>query len=190
MALAGACEGGLPPVVVDQRREAVGQGAAGELHTPHCGGEVVVDRAPGHAAEVRESPHVAVQEGELVLALVEPDEVSPRVHQPHQEEPGPAPLATEFHRHLEEIHLRALARAVDQRHVDLGALAPPLAQVLKHQRQPDLVALLPQCSLQPPSRHALLRRGPLRPLLDQLLKPRSHPLQHRPRRAPGTGVAR
>ena len=93
MPLAGAREGGLDAVVAGERREALAQGAARELHPPHRGGEIVVDRAPRHPAEVGEGAHVAVEEGELVLALVEPHEVAPRVHQPHQEEPGLAPLA-------------------------------------------------------------------------------------------------
>ena len=91
--LAGAREAGLDAVVAGERREALAQGAARELHPPHRRCEVVVDRAPGHPAEVGEGPHVTVEEGELVLALIEPDEVPPRVHQPHQEEPGLAPLA-------------------------------------------------------------------------------------------------
>ena len=42
--LAGTREAGLDAVVADERREAVGQDAARELHPPHRGGEVVVDR--------------------------------------------------------------------------------------------------------------------------------------------------
>ena len=68
-----------------------------------------------HSAKVGERPHVAVEEGDLVLAVVEPDEVVARVHQPHQEVPGPTPLTPDLGG-------------------DLGALAPPTAQVAPHQR--------------------------------------------------------
>ena len=68
-----------------------------------------------------------------------------------------------------------------QRHVDLGALPAPLAEAGEHERQPDVVALFPQRPVEPPPRDSLLRRGPLRPLLKQLRKPRPHLLQHRAR---------
>ena len=184
MPLAGAREAGLDAVVADERLEAVGQGAARELHPPNRGGEVVVDRALGHPADVGEGSDVSVEEGELVLALVEPDEVPPRVHQPHQEEPGLASHAGELDHDLEEVDLGLVARAVDQRHVDLGALPAPLAEVLEHEAHPDVVALLTQRPVEPPARDALLRRGALGPLLGQLLKPRPHLLQHRPRPLP------
>ena len=107
MPLAGAREAGLDAVVAGERREALGQGAARELHPPHRRCEVVVDRAPGHPAEVGEGPHVTVEEGELVLALVEPDEVPPRVHQPHQE------LTTKWLRRGTHHGVADLIRAVE-----------------------------------------------------------------------------
>ena len=55
------------------------------------------------------------RKADLVLAVVEPDEVAARVHQPHQELPGPTPLTPDLDG-------------------DLGALAPPTAQVAPHQR--------------------------------------------------------
>ena len=85
MSLAGTGEAGLEGVVTGQRGEALGQPAARELHPSDRRREVVVDHPPGHAAEVGEGAHVPVQEGELVLALIEPDVVAARVHQPEQE---------------------------------------------------------------------------------------------------------
>ena len=83
-----------------------------------------------------------------------------------------------------KFHLRALARAVHQRHVDLGALPAPLAQALEHEAQADLVAFLTKLAVQPPPRDALLRRGPLRPLLKQFVEARLHPFEDRPRPRP------
>ena len=80
---------------------------------------------------------------------------------------------------LEEVDLRLLARAVHQRHVDLGALAPPLAQVVADQGLPDPVALLAQLAVQPRRRHPLLRRRAARPLLQQLIEARLHLIKHR-----------
>ena len=57
---------------------------------------------------------------------------------------------------LEEVGLRLVARAVHQRHVDLGAPAPPLAQVVPYQRLADLVALFAQLAVQPRRRQPLL----------------------------------
>ena len=131
-----------------------------------------------------EGANVPIEEGELILALVEPGEVPSGVHQPHQEEPGPAPLACEVDRDLAEVDLRPIAGAMDQRHVDPGAPPSPLAQIRQHGRQPDLVALVPQRPEQPPAGDALLRRGAPRPLLEQLLKPRPHLLQQRTRPLP------
>ncbi|MCY4639266.1 MAG: hypothetical protein OXC94_02870 [Chloroflexi bacterium] len=177
MALAGPGEAGLVQVVADQRLKTLGEPAPGELHPLHRRREVVVDDAPGHPAEVGEGPHVAVEEGDLVLAVVEPDEVAARVHQPHQELPGLAALTVHLDGDLEEVDLGLVARAVHQRHVDLGALPPPLAQVAAHQRHPDLVALLAQLAVQPRRRHTLLRRRAPRPLLEQRVEARLHPFE-------------
>ncbi|MDE2933087.1 MAG: hypothetical protein OXS47_04355 [Chloroflexota bacterium] len=72
-----------------------------------------------------------------------------------------------------------VARAVHQRHEDLGPLPTPLAQVAPHQRHPDLVALLTELAVQPRRRQPLLRRRPLGPLGQQLVKARPHPLERR-----------
>ena len=179
VALAGPREAGLVQVVTHQRLKPLGELAPGELHAPHRRCEVVVDDARGHPAEVGERPHVAVEEGDLVLAVVEPDEVAARVHQPHQELPGLAALASQLDGDLEEVDLRLVARAVHQRHVDLGAPAPPLAQVAPHQRHADLVALFAQLAVQPRRRQPLLRRRPPRPLLQQCVEARLHPFEDR-----------
>ena len=61
--------------------------------------------------------------------------------------PDPGPARCERHpdgateQHLEQqvsSALRLVARPVHQPHVDLGLLAPPFAQVVPHQRLPDL----------------------------------------------------
>jgi len=50
-----------------------------------------------------EGAHVAVEEGELVLALVEPDEVAARVHQADCELLEPSALPIWFDRGREEV---------------------------------------------------------------------------------------
>ena len=180
VALARPGEAGLEQVMAGQRLKALGELAVREQHPPHRRLEVVVDTARRHPAEVLEGAHVAVEEGQLVLTLVEPDEVAPRVHQPHQELPRLAALARYLDGDLEEVDLRLVARAVHQRHVDLGTLAAPLAQVVAHERHPDRVALLAQLPMQPRRRQPLLRRRALPPLLDQFLEARLHRLEDRP----------
>jgi divalent metal cation (Fe/Co/Zn/Cd) transporter len=73
---------------------------------------------------------VAIQEGELVAALVEPGELAPRVHQAQQKLPRLDPLAVHLRHHLEEIDLRLLARPVNQRNVNFLTLAPPFTWLL------------------------------------------------------------
>ena len=74
-----------------------------------------------------ERPHVepSRKATSVSAAVVEPDEVAARVDQPHQELPGLAALASHLDRDLEEVDLRLVARAVHQRHVDLGAPSRP-----------------------------------------------------------------
>jgi hypothetical protein len=123
---------------------------------------------------------MAVEEGQLIAAVIQPHEVATRVHQPQQELPDLAPLAADVDRHLEEVHLR-LAGTVHQRHEHLGGPPPQLAHVGSDRRHSYLEAFLDQLPVQPRSRDPLLGRRPRPPLLEQRCDPRPHPLEHRPR---------
>ena len=172
--LAGPGEARFEGVVTGQRGEALAQPETGELHPPHrrTAAQSCRRQFAGHAAEVGEGAHVPVEEGELVLALIELDIVAARVHQPEQQQPDRTPLAGQVDPDLEDVDLRALGRAVDQRHVDLGPPSAPLAQLEQDQGQADLVAPLALLPVQAAAGDPLLGRGPLRPLLQQLLQPR------------------
>ena len=113
--------------------------------------EIIVHAAPRDSAQIGESAHVAVEKGQLIAALIEPGELAPRVHQPQQELPRFAPFAADFHHHLEEIDLR-FARAMNQWHVYLGPLPPPLAPVVAYQRPPDLIAFRLELTMKRASR--------------------------------------
>jgi hypothetical protein len=92
----------------------------------HRSAQIVVRQPAGHRAEVREGPDVAIEEADLVLALVDPSEVAAGVHQPHQEEPRLAPRPTDIDEHLEEIDFGEVTGPIRERHEDLTALALPL----------------------------------------------------------------
>ncbi len=181
VALAPAGEAGLEEVVAHQGPEAVGQLAVNAHPALHRGGEIVVDDPRRHAAEVGEGPHVAVEEGQLIAPVVDPHEVAARERQPHQELPCRAPEAALLDRDLEEVHLGLLARPVDERDVDLGALPAPLPQPAPDRRHADLEALLAQLPVESRAGDALLAGRPRQPLRHQLLEPRDHALEHRPR---------
>jgi hypothetical protein len=117
-----AREVGLEQIVTHQREEPAREFAPCADDLAHRRREIIVHAALCAAAEVGKRPHVAVEKSELIAALVEPGELTPRVHQPQQELPGFAPLAADFHHYLEEVDLR-LARAINQWHVYLGAVA-------------------------------------------------------------------
>jgi hypothetical protein len=132
----------LEQIVADQRLEAAREFAPRADDLAHRRREIIVHAAPRDSAQVGKCPHVAVEKGQLIAALVEPGELAPRVHQPQQELPGFAPLAADLHHHLEEIDLR-FARAINQRYVNLGPLPPPLAPVVTHQGPADPIAFRP-----------------------------------------------
>ena len=69
---------------------------------------------------------MAVEKADLILPLVDPREVTARIHQPHQEEPRLAADAVDVDQHLEEVDLGEIARPIRQRHEDLAALPLPL----------------------------------------------------------------
>ena len=50
------------------------------------------------------------------------------------EQPRPLPLASDLHRHLEEVHLRSVAGTPHQRQAHLPARAPLLGQIGAHRR--------------------------------------------------------
>ncbi len=66
-----------------------------------------------------EGAHVTVEEGELVLALLEPAEVAARVHQPNEELPDSAGLSVQSDNDRELVDPRIFARPVDQGDVAL-----------------------------------------------------------------------
>jgi hypothetical protein len=89
------------------------------------------------------------------------------------------PFAADFHHHLEEIDLR-FARAINQWHVYLGSLPPPLAPIVTHQCPADLIAFRLELTIKPHRGNPLLAGGPRLPLRHQLLQPRLHRLPYRP----------
>ena len=148
VSFADAREVGLEQIVTHQRQEPAREFAPCADDLAHRRREIIVHAAPCDAAQVGKRPHVAVEKGQLIAALVEPGELASRVHQPQQELPGFAPLAADLHHHLEEVDLR-FARAINQRHINLGALPPPLAPVVAHQCPADLIAFRPELPMQP-----------------------------------------
>ena len=143
-----------------QRLGTRGQLPTGELQPPHGRNEVVVDTALQRPAEVGGGAHVSIEEGQLVAALVEPDEVAARVHQTQQELPDLAPLARHLDRGREEVDLRFITRTVDQRNVGLRSPPTSLATVVAQRLHADRVTLLTQLPAQPRRRQPLLRRRP------------------------------
>jgi hypothetical protein len=69
---------------------------------------------------------------------------------------------------------------MNQRHVDLGALPPPLAPIVAHQRPADAIAFGYELPMKPHRRDALLGGGAEFPLRHQLLEPRLYRFPHRP----------
>ena len=72
--LAGAGEARLEQVVAHQRLESSRQLTLAAHPPTHRRTQIVVDQTQRHAAEVRERPHVAVEERHLVAAVVQPHE--------------------------------------------------------------------------------------------------------------------
>ena len=91
--LARAREAGLEPVVVGERREALGELPAREQHAPHGRRQVVVHPARRHPAAVREGAHVAGEEVPERLVEEELQRHSARVGQGHDEAGEPAARA-------------------------------------------------------------------------------------------------
>ena len=72
----------------------------------HRCGEIVVNDARRHCAELLERPHVAVEKRNLVAPLVDPHEVPAPVRQVHQKQPHAVPLPAEVNDEFEEVDLR------------------------------------------------------------------------------------
>src|SRR5581483_5716637 len=86
VARAGAGEARLEGIVRGQSLHAHGELALRADQDAHDGcPQIVVEQAVRHTGEVRERPHVAVEEADLVLARVEPGEVPPGAHQAYDE---------------------------------------------------------------------------------------------------------
>jgi len=79
-----------------ERLEALAELALWELDLLDGGLEVVVDDPPRDEAEERGGADVAVQKGDLVLAVVDTGEVAARVHEAHDELPGLPPHSPLF----------------------------------------------------------------------------------------------
>ena len=124
---------------------------------------------------------MAVQKCNLVAALVQPREVPPRVHQVQHEQPNLLPLPRDLDGHLEEIHLRRVARTPDQRHEHFLPLPALLGQVGAHRRAAYLIPLLAELAMHQRPGDALLVGGAGTPLLQEFVDPPSYVLQHRPR---------
>ena len=113
VAFADPGEVGLEQVVADQRQKALRQNPLHTNDPAHGRLEIIVDASPNHSLQIGEGSHVAIQKRELVAAFIQPGELTSRVHQPQQKLPGLNPLPAYLNHHLEEIHLRFLARTVN-----------------------------------------------------------------------------
>ena len=168
----GAAEARLEQIVRRQRLEARSEHSLRADQRPGHGRlEVVVRDALRDAPEVREGPHVRVQEAGLVLTRVQPGEVAARMHQAHHEHPDLDHRARELDEHLEEVDFRQIAGRIDERHEHLAAPALPLGDGLLDHRDADREPLLEQHPVQPSRRQPLLAAGPLRRLGQQRLQP-------------------
>jgi hypothetical protein len=99
----------------------------------------------------------------------------------HHEQPRLATLAGDLHSHVEEIHLRRLARAPHQRQVDFLTLAPLLGQVGADRRAAHPVALPQKLRMHQRPGDALLAGRARTPFLQDLVDPLPHAVQYRPR---------
>jgi hypothetical protein len=104
-------------------------------------GHVIVGQPVGHGSEVLERSHVSVEKADLVLPIVDAGVVAPGMHQAHDQHPGFPSGAGHVDEHLEEIHLRQIARVVHEWHEHFPSLALPLGDHLSHQGHADGVPL-------------------------------------------------
>jgi len=161
VAFAGPTEAGLEEIVRGEGGEPRRQRARPADQDPHDGGpQIVVRDARRHRLEVRERPDVAVEKADLILALVDPGEISAGVHQPHEEEPRLAAGAIHVDQHLEEVNLGEIAGPIRQRHEDLATRPLPLRDRVFDDRHPDAVALGDQQLVQSRRRQPLFAARP------------------------------
>ncbi len=192
MAFARPTEARLDQIMRRERRKPRRQRALAAHEDPDDGRAQIVVRDPaGHAREMREGPHVAIEKTDLILALVDPREVAARVHQPHQKQPRLAARAVDIDEHLEEVDLGEIAGPIRQRHEDLATLALPLGDRLFDERDADPMALRHQQLVQARRRQLLFAARPLRRLGQQRLAPawRPHPTPAAPAARPPTAPA-
>ena len=124
---------------------------------------------------------MGIEERELVAPLVEPYEVPSRVHKAHHELPHLLNLPILFDSHLEEVHLRFVAWAVDERDEHLGLLTPFLPKIVPDGGAADLIAFFDELPMDPGAGDTLLGGGAPCPLREDLLDPRSDHLVPRNR---------
>src|ERR1700746_3460310 len=80
--LADASEAWLEQVVADQRLETLGQFALHANDLAHRSRQIIVDAPARNPTQVSKGTHVTIEKGNGVAALIKPDELAPRVHQP------------------------------------------------------------------------------------------------------------
>ena len=111
-----------------------------------------------------------IQKANLILTLIDPGEVPPGVHQPHQKEPRFPPGALDVDEHLEEVDFGEVTGAIRQRHEHLTSLALPFRDRLFDQRDAHVVALGHEELVQARRGELLFSAGPLRGVRQERLK--------------------
>jgi hypothetical protein len=106
--LTNAGEAWLEQAVADQRLETLGEFALHANDLTYRRRQIIVDAAAWNSPQVSKGAHVTVEKGDGVAALVQPDELAPRVHQPQQERL--VPLAVQFHGDFKEVDLDFVAK--------------------------------------------------------------------------------
>jgi len=171
----------LEGVVRDQRLHPRRQHAGRpDQHPRDRRPQIIVEEPVRHAAHMSERADVPVEETHLVLPRVEPAEVSPARHQPHDEQPRLLSHGGDVDPDLEEVDLPQVPRLVHERNEDLLPPALPLGHVRFHQRGADRMPLLDEEPVQPRGRQPLLALRPARRLRQQRIEPRLHATEHRP----------
>ena len=151
----------------------------GEAQPPHRRLEIVVDDAPGRPAEVGEGPHVAVEESKLYPGGRRAGRSRGPSTSVASGTSRPCALTVQLDGDLEEVAWASSPDRCTSGTKTSARCRRHSPQVAPHQRHPDLVALLTQLAVQPRRRQPPLRRRPLRPLGQQLIEARPHPLERR-----------
>ena len=139
---------------------------------------------------MRERADVSVEKTDLILALVDPREVTARVHQPHQEQPRFAAGPIDVDQDLEEVDLGEIPGTIRQRHEDLATLPLPFRDRVFHDGHAHPVALAQQQRVQPRGGQPLLAARPSHRVGQHRLDPLSDRIPHRPRPRRRLGLPR